>query len=110
VVRSTAIVGLPVENSIVTGLNEFQRHRGPNGEGLWAPDDQRVALGHRGLVIIETGRMGGQPMTDLNRRWVVTFNGGIYNHQELRAKLGTLGCFFDLDLAGRRMIVIPKSG
>ena len=37
--------GLPVEKTIVTRLNEFQCHRGPDGEGVWASDDQRVVLG-----------------------------------------------------------------
>jgi asparagine synthase (glutamine-hydrolysing) len=90
--------GLPVENAIVTGLNEFQRHRGPDGEGLRASDDQRVFLGHRRLVIIETGRLGDQPMTDVSR-WVVMVNGEMNNHQELPAELGTVGCIFFL--AGR---------
>jgi asparagine synthetase B (glutamine-hydrolysing) len=36
----------------------FKRHRGPDGEGVWASDDQRVFLGHRRLAIIETGRLG----------------------------------------------------
>ena len=45
---------LPVENTIIARLNEFQRHRGPDGEGVWAFDDQGVVLGHRHLAIIET--------------------------------------------------------
>ena len=54
--------GLPVEKTIVTRLNEFQRHRGPDGEeGVWASDDQRVVLGHRRLAIIETGVWATNP-------------------------------------------------
>ncbi len=86
--------GLPVANTIVMRLNEFQRHRGPDGEGVWASDDQRVVLGHRRLAIIETGRLGDQPMREVSHRWVITFNGEIYNHAELRAELETLGCNF----------------
>ncbi len=85
---------LPVENTIVTRLNDLQRHRGPDGEGVWASDDQRVVLGHRRLAIIETGRLGDQPMRELSHRWVITFNGEIYNHAELRAELETLGSNF----------------
>ena len=77
--------GLPVEKTIVTRLNEFQRHRGPDGEeGVWASDDQRVVLGHRRLAIIETGVWA----TKVSHRWVITLNGEIYNHAELRAPPG----------------------
>jgi asparagine synthase (glutamine-hydrolysing) len=70
----------------------FKRHRGP--DGVWASDDQRVVLGHGGLAIIETGRLGDQPMREVSHRRVITFNGEIYNHAELRAELETLGCNF----------------
>jgi len=84
----------PVDQTIVTRLNEFQRHRGPDGEGLWASRDRRMVLGHRRLAIIETGQLGHQPMKDASDRWVISFNGEIYNHKELRAELQTLGCVF----------------
>jgi asparagine synthase (glutamine-hydrolysing) len=84
----------PVDKTIVTRLNEFQRRRGPDGEGLWASDDQRVVLGHRRLAIIDIGCSGRQPMADISRRWMITFNGEIYNHQELRSELELLGCIF----------------
>ena len=76
-----------VDQTIVTRLNEFQRHRGPDGEGLWASSDRRMVLGHRRLAIIETGQLGHQPMKDTSGRWVISFNGEIYNHKELRAEL-----------------------
>jgi asparagine synthase (glutamine-hydrolysing) len=84
----------PVDQTIVARLNEFQRHRGPDGEGLWASGDRRMVLGHRRLAIIETGRLGHQPMKDTSGRWVISFNGEIYNHKELRAELQTVGCTF----------------
>jgi asparagine synthetase B (glutamine-hydrolysing) len=56
--------GLSVENTIVTGLNEFQGHRGPDGEGVSASDDSTDVVRHRRPAIIETGRLGDQPMTD----------------------------------------------
>ncbi len=58
-----------------------------------ASDDQRGVLGHRRLAIIETGRLGDQPMREVSHRWVIT-NGEIYNHAELRAELEALGCNF----------------
>ncbi len=65
----------PVDQTVVTRLNECQRHRGPDGEGLWASSDRRMVLGHRRLAIIETGPLGRQPMTDSSGRLVMSFKG-----------------------------------
>ncbi|MEF8728832.1 MAG: asparagine synthase (glutamine-hydrolyzing) [Accumulibacter sp.] len=68
---------------------ESIRHRGPDGRGqyylkaLAAP----VWLGHTRLSILDLSDAGHQPMTSRDRRWVVTFNGEIYNHLDLRAQL-----------------------
>jgi asparagine synthase (glutamine-hydrolysing) len=66
-------------------------HRGPDGSGLCniAPD---VALGHTRLAIIDTSAAGQQPM--MFRKWVITYNGEIYNYRELRAHLETKGHAF----------------
>ena len=50
-------------------------------------------MGFRRLAIIETGRLGDQPMREVSHRWVIT-NGEIYNHAELRAELEAIGCNF----------------
>ena len=84
----------PIDRSVVSRLNDLQRRRGPDGEGLWSSDDQRVVLGHRRLAIIDTGASGAQPMSDVTGRWVVTFNGEIYNYRALRGELEQLGCTF----------------
>jgi asparagine synthase (glutamine-hydrolysing) len=76
---------------VVSRLNDYQRRRGPDGAGLWCSDDGRVVLGHRRLAIIDTGSSGAQPMSDISRRWAITFNGEIYNHRELRSELEPLG-------------------
>src|SRR5262245_18689713 len=75
-------------------LNDLQRRRGPDGEGLWASADSRVVLGHRRLAIIDTGASGAQPMTDATGRWVICFNGEIYNYRALRTQLEKAGCVF----------------
>ena len=77
--------------AIVARLNQWQAHRGPDGEGLWASDDHAVILGHRRLAIIDTGATGAQPMTDVTGRWTVTLNGEIYNYRAIRRELETLG-------------------
>lgn len=69
------------------------RHRGPDGEGLFADAEAKVFLGHRRLAIID--REGGaQPMWNEDRSIGVIFNGEIYNHRELRALLEARGYVF----------------
>jgi len=84
----------PVDRLVIERLNALQRRRGPDGVGLWTSGDDRVALGHRRLAIIETGDAGFQPMTDAGGRWTITFNGEIYNYQELRLQLERKGRVF----------------
>ena len=66
-------------------MNELIAHRGPDGEGSWVHDDERVGFTHRRLTIIDL-ETGDQPMTD-GRNWI-TYNGEIYNYVELRDELG----------------------
>jgi asparagine synthase (glutamine-hydrolysing) len=82
------------DRDIVSQLNELQRHRGPDGVALWASPDDRAALGHRRLAIIDTSPAGAQPKTDASGRWTITFNGEIYNYRELREELERAGRSF----------------
>src|ERR1700684_2867075 len=84
----------PLDHAVIARLNEFQRRRGPDGAGLWASPDKRIVLGHRRLAIIDTGSSGAQPMSDASGRWVVSFNGEVYNYRALRGELERLGCVF----------------
>ena len=70
----------------VAAMNHLQRHRGPDGKGIWQHDRGHVCLGHQRLSIIDLVT-GDQPMTDRAGNWVV-FNGEIYNYRELREELG----------------------
>jgi asparagine synthase (glutamine-hydrolysing) len=65
-------------------------HRGPDGEGTWVDRNSMVFFGHRRLSILDIAA-GTQPMTTLDDQLVITFNGEIYNHAELRKKLENLG-------------------
>src|SRR6185503_18025008 len=67
------------------------RHRGPNDGGIWADASRGVALGHRRLSILDLSAEGHQPMRSADGRYVLVFNGEIYNFQMLRAELKNAG-------------------
>lgn len=70
----------------LTAMNTAQRHRGPDGEGVWLASDKKVGLSHVRLSIIDL-HSGAQPMASQSG-CVITYNGEIYNYLELRAELG----------------------
>ena len=67
-------------------MNRLQRHRGPDGEGMWMHPDGNIGFAHRRLSVIDL-ETGQQPMHDRSGNWV-TYNGEIYNYIELRDELG----------------------
>jgi asparagine synthase (glutamine-hydrolysing) len=67
-------------------------HRGPDGEGQWV--EGNVGLGHRRLAIIDLSPAAHQPMVSADHRFVLSYNGEIYNFRELRTELEALGYWF----------------
>lgn len=68
-------------------------HRGPEGDGFWINDTERVSFGHRRLSIIDLSDSGAQPMHYM-QRYTITYNGEIYNYIELKADLEKRGYAF----------------
>ena len=68
-------------------MNQRMYHRGPDAGGCFVETDGSVALGHRRLSIVDLSPAGAQPMASHSGRYVIAFNGEIYNHRKLRKKL-----------------------
>jgi len=78
-VEGDEAVGLAMADAI--------RYRGPDSHGLWTDKDAGVLLGHRRLAIVDLSEAGHQPMLSVSGRYVLAFNGEVYNHQQLRQQL-----------------------
>ena len=72
---------------IIERLLDPLTHRGPDDRGTWIDPQAGVAFGHRRLSIVDLSPLGHQPMFSSDGRWVITYNGEIYNHRELRSRL-----------------------
>ncbi len=67
------------------------RHRGPDDDGVWTDARCGLAVGHRRLAIIDLSSHGAQPMISHSGRYLLAYNGEIYNHMEIRAELDGAG-------------------
>ena len=76
----------------LAAMNDAMYHRGPDNGGMFR--DGPVGLGHRRLSIIDLSDSGAQPMASACGRWVLTYNGELYNYQDLRAELAAAGATF----------------
>ena len=82
----------PVSPVVLKRMTDEIEHRGPDGEGHWIKEG--VGFGHRRLSIIDLSPAGHQPMISSDNRYVLTYNGEIYNFRELRTELEAKGyCF-----------------
>lgn len=95
------LIAPDAETRIASMLSSIE-HRGRDDEGVWTsrrPDAgaRRVSLGHRRLAIIDPSPAGHQPMVSGDGRFVLTFNGEIYNYRELRQQLHGRGFRFQTD-------------
>jgi asparagine synthase (glutamine-hydrolysing) len=80
-----------VDRDELRRIRDYMAARGPDGLGEWYSQDERAGFGHRRLTIIDLSERGAQPMMSADGKFVVTFNGEIYNYRELRALLEAKG-------------------
>ena len=80
-----------VDPKLLQRMGDVIAHRGPDDEGIWIDPEAHVGLAHRRLSIVDLSPSGHQPMASADGRFVLNYNGEIYNHGELRAELEARG-------------------
>lgn len=80
-------------------MNQTMLHRGPDDGGIWQSrnNEHNIGMAHRRLSILDLSQMGHQPMWSQDRRYVIVYNGEVYNYRELRTELETEGFRFCSD-------------
>jgi asparagine synthase (glutamine-hydrolysing) len=79
------------DSSLLQLMADAIKTRGPDDAGYWSDSDCRIGLGHQRLSIVDLSAAGHQPMLSDSGRYVIAFNGEIYNHMDCRAALATTG-------------------
>ena len=78
--------------TVIRHMTDTLVHRGPDDAGVWVDEQVCIALGHRRLSIVDLSDAGHQPMKSASGRYVMVFNGDIYNHLRLRQQLVEEDC------------------
>lgn len=79
------------DKTLLRLMSNTLTHRGPDDSGVWLDDISHIALAHRRLSILDLSPAGHQPMLSNSGRYVIVFNGEIYNHLDIRKELEALG-------------------
>ncbi|SNC74363.1 asparagine synthase (glutamine-hydrolysing) [Marinobacter sp. es.048] len=80
--------------TVLNSMGHAILHRGPDAGGVWFDGQLRLGLSHRRLSIIDLSELGAQPMASESGRYVISFNGEIYNFRSLRTELESVGARF----------------
>jgi asparagine synthase (glutamine-hydrolysing) len=98
--------------ALLRRMHEITRHRGPDGEGFF--ETPELSLAHNRLAIIDLSEAGRQPMPSTDGRYVLVFNGELYNYQDLRGELEARGEIFrtrtDTEVLLRMLTLFGKDG
>ncbi|WP_022683584.1 asparagine synthase (glutamine-hydrolyzing) [Sphingobium bisphenolivorans] len=81
----------PLLQSALPRMSRALQHRGPDDADLWCDDEAGIALAHNRLSIVDLSAAGRQPMASASGRWVIVYNGEIYNHGDVRRDLESEG-------------------
>lgn len=90
----TGYLGASPGDDVLRAMTTAIVHRGPDAGDTWSDGPAGIGLGHRRLSILDLSPAGAQPMHSKDGRWVIVFNGEIYNFSVLRAELEKLGASF----------------
>ena len=82
------MLGRSVPDAVLRAMAGSLHHRGPDDGGIWSDPEAGVGFAHRRLAIVDLSPLGHQPMTSGDGRWVIAYNGEVYNHLDLRRQLG----------------------
>jgi asparagine synthase (glutamine-hydrolysing) len=75
------------QEDIILKMNSAISHRGPDMNGIWQNKNAGISLGHQRLSIIDLSKLGQQPMKSFSNRYILTYNGEIYNYLEIKKEL-----------------------
>lgn len=92
-----AISASPVDEDLIVKMRDRMVHRGPDHAGIWRSTSGRVCLGHRRLAIVDLSAQANQPFASFDGRFVITYNGEIYNFRQIRAELQARNVAFRTD-------------
>src|SRR6185437_12929729 len=84
----------PSLSGIAGAMNGSLRHRGPDDDGVWIDGEAGVVLTHRRLSIVDLSSAGHQPMVSADGRYVMSYNGEVYSHEDMRPALTARGVQF----------------
>ena len=90
-IRPTPDTGADRLSALARAMGDAMLHRGPDDSGIWVDEQAGVALAHRRLSILDLSPLGHQPMASADHRYVIAYNGEIYNFAELREVLVARG-------------------